>query len=183
MTQKLNILIIEDNPDDADMMVRQLTSTGIDPQWSRVDTEQDFLAALQKQPSIILADYSMPLFSGLRALELIRVSGLDIPLILISGTIGEDVAVEAMKFGATDYLLKDRIVRLPGAVERALKDKQLRDKQRLADDKIKGHLHELQRWEDVTLDREERVHALKKEVNEALMLAGKPPRYTDKLGS
>ena len=122
--KKLQVLLVEDNPADAALVLHELTSAGFTPEWSRVQTEADFLAALEKMPDIILSDYSMPQFSGLRALELLNASGLDIPLILISGTVGEDVAVEAMRLGAVDYLLKDRTVRLPSAVKRALKEKQ-----------------------------------------------------------
>lgn len=122
----LRLLFVEDNPDDADLLLRELRRAGFEPEWSRVDTEVDFLAALQKSPEIILSDYSMPHFTGLRALELLRASGRHIPFILISGTVGEDVAVQAMRGGATDYLLKDRPARLGSAVTRALAETQVR---------------------------------------------------------
>jgi two-component system, cell cycle sensor histidine kinase and response regulator CckA len=122
----LRLLIVEDNPDDAELFLRELRRAGFDPEWSRVETEPDFLAALQNPPEIILSDYSMPHFSGLRALELLRASGRDIPFILISGTVGEDVAVQAMRDGASDYLLKDRPARLASAVRRALAETQQR---------------------------------------------------------
>ncbi|MEO7085766.1 MAG: PAS domain S-box protein [Gemmatimonadaceae bacterium] len=122
----LQLLIVEDNPDDADLLLRELRRSGFDPVWSRVDTESAFLAALQNMPDIILSDYSMPHFSGLRALELLRASGRDVPFILVSGTVGEDLAVQAMRDGATDYLLKDRPVRLGSSVRRALEETQLR---------------------------------------------------------
>jgi len=122
MSQRIKILIVEDNPRDAELAVLELKRAGFDPDWQRVETQPDFLAALKEQPDIILSDYSMPEFSGLRAVELLKNSGLKIPFILISGTVGEDVAVEAMKHGATDYLLKDRIVRLGPAVQRAMKE-------------------------------------------------------------
>jgi len=83
------------------------------------------VAAIKELPDVILSDYSMPRFNGLRAAEILRESGLSIPFILISGTVGEDVAVEAMKHGATDYLLKDRIARLGSAVQRALEQHRL----------------------------------------------------------
>jgi two-component system, cell cycle sensor histidine kinase and response regulator CckA len=126
MTTPLNILLVEDSADDADLHIAELRRAGFDPKWRRVQTEPDFLAELKKSPDIILSDYSMPQFNGLRAAELLRQSGMDIPFILISGTVGEDVAVEAMKHGATDYLLKDRIARLGQAVERALREIQER---------------------------------------------------------
>jgi hypothetical protein len=118
----INILIVEDSQDYADLLVREMRREGFDPKWKRVETEPDFLAELKKLPDIILSDYSMPQFSGLRAAQLVKESGVGIPFILISGTVGEDVAVEAMKHGATDFLLKDRIGRLGPAVSRALQE-------------------------------------------------------------
>ena len=123
------------------MIVRELRRAGFEPKWKRVETEADFLAELKNSPDIILSDYSMPEFSGLRAVELLQKSGLDIPFILISGTVGEDVAVDAMKHGATDYLLKDRIARLGPAVEKALEQKRLRDQRKRAEEGLKQSEH------------------------------------------
>jgi PAS domain S-box-containing protein len=111
-------------------MVRELTQAGYLPEWKRVETEADFLAELERVPELILSDFKMPQFDGLKAAELLRNRGLDIPFILISGTVGEEVAVTAMKYGATDYLLKDRIGRLGSAVQRALAERQLREESR-----------------------------------------------------
>ena len=86
----------------------------------RVDTEEGFRKGLQPEIDIILSDYAMPQFGGMRALEIVKQSGLNIPFILISGTIGEEIAVTAMKQGASDYLLKDRLTRLGPAVTQAL---------------------------------------------------------------
>jgi two-component system, cell cycle sensor histidine kinase and response regulator CckA len=133
MTTPLNILIVEDSQDDADLIVAELRRAGFAPNWKRVELEADFLAEIKKLPDIILSDYSMPQFSGLRAAELLQQSGFNIPFILISGTVGEDVAVEAMKHGATDYLLKDRIARLGVAVEHALEQKRLREERQRAE--------------------------------------------------
>jgi two-component system, cell cycle sensor histidine kinase and response regulator CckA len=127
MKTPLNVLLVEDSANDAELHMIELRRAGFDLECKRVETEPDFLAELKKLPDIILSDYSMPEFNGLRAAELLKKSGLNIPFILISGTVGEDVAVEAMKHGATDYLLKDRIARLGIAVERALEQKRLRD--------------------------------------------------------
>lgn len=137
MTVPLKVLIVEDMQDDADLVVAELRRAGFDPTWKRVETESDFLAGIQTRPDIILSDYSMPRFTGLRAAELLRKSSLDIPFILISGTVGEDVAVDAMKHGATDYLLKDRITRLGSAVEQALAQKQLRDEHRETEEELR----------------------------------------------
>jgi len=122
MDTPLNILIVEDSQNDADLALTELRRAGFAPKWKRVETEPDFLAEIKKSPDIILSDYSMPQFNGLRAAELLHASGLNIPFILVSGTVGEDVAVEAMKSGATDYLLKDRLARLAPAVRRAMQD-------------------------------------------------------------
>ena len=126
MTTPLKLLIVEDWPQDAELLLAELTRAGYDPVWQRVETEPDFLAALNHRPDIILSDYSLPQFNGLRALKLLHQSGLIIPFNLVSGSVGEDVAVEAMRQGAADYLLKDRIGRLGSAVERALEQQRLR---------------------------------------------------------
>jgi two-component system cell cycle sensor histidine kinase/response regulator CckA len=120
MGKSLNVLMAEDSDADAELIEFELRNAGFDLKCTRVQTEQAFLEELAKRPDIILSDYSMPQFSGLRAAQLTRESSLGVPFILISGTVGEEVAVEAMKRGATDYLLKDRLVRLGQAVERAL---------------------------------------------------------------
>jgi len=126
MATAINILIVEDSPADALLVVEELKSAGFEPKWKRVETEADYLAGLKDSPHLIIADYTMPQFAGLRAMDLLGERGLDIPLILISGTVGEEKAVEAMQHGVTDYLLKDRIGRLGNAVERALEQKRLR---------------------------------------------------------
>jgi diguanylate cyclase (GGDEF)-like protein/PAS domain S-box-containing protein len=125
--EPLRLLIVDDSPEDADLVVRELRRAGFSLRWSRVQTEPDFREALREGPDIIVSDYFMPGFSGLRALELLKGGGQQhLPFILISGTVGEEEAVQAMRAGATDYLLKDRLVRLPSAVQRALMETQLR---------------------------------------------------------
>ncbi len=103
----------------------------------RVDQETGFLAALETLPDLILADYRLPQFDGLRALKQVNERKLDIPFIIISGTIGEDMAVEAMKQGAVDYLLKDRLGRMGQAVAQALEQKHLRDEKRQAEEALR----------------------------------------------
>jgi two-component system cell cycle sensor histidine kinase/response regulator CckA len=122
MTTRLNVLVVEDSQDDADLLVAELRRAQFDPKWTRVETEADFIAEIQKKPDIVLSDFAMPQFNGLRAADILQASGLNIPFILISGTVGEEIAVEAMQHGAMDYLLKDRIARLGVAVRRALKE-------------------------------------------------------------
>jgi len=116
----IRVLIAEDSPVDAELILRELRRAGYDPAWMRVDTEPDYLAQLHPDLDIILSDFEMPQFSGLRAMSLLKESGLDVPLIVISGTIGEEQAVATMKLGGADYLLKDRLSRLGQAVAGAL---------------------------------------------------------------
>eukprot|EP01031_Cornospumella_fuschlensis_P051866 gene51866-63421_t len=102
------------------MVVRELRRAGYHPHWTCVQTKEDFLAQVGPELDLILSDYDMPGFSGPEALELLQERCLTIPFIIISGTIGEDVAVEVMKLGATDYLLKDRLMRLGLAAGHAI---------------------------------------------------------------
>ena len=122
MAASLKILIVEDNPADAELLIRELRRAGFDPEWSRVDTEPGYLANLSGDLDVILSDYDMPQFNGLRALELLKERRLEIPFIIVSGTIGEETAVTAMKEGAADYLLKDRLARLGPAIQHALEN-------------------------------------------------------------
>lgn len=141
----LRVLIAEDNPIDAELVIRELRRAGYNPESERVDTEEDFIRKLDQNIDIILSDYAMPQFTGFRALELLKEQGLDVPFILISGTIGEETAVAAMRDGAADYLLKDRLTRLGQAVEHALEEKRTREKRKTAEEKLQNltRQHEL----------------------------------------
>jgi PAS domain S-box-containing protein/putative nucleotidyltransferase with HDIG domain len=125
MNTPLSLLILEDRPSDAELMLAELRLAGFEPDWKRVDNEADYLAALDPSLDLILADYHLPQFDGRRALQLLNKSGLDIPFILVSGEVGEETAVEMMKQGAADYVLKDRMKRLGQAVVHTLEDKRL----------------------------------------------------------
>lgn len=133
MTIPLRLLILEDNAADAELMLLELRRAGFTPDWRRVDTEADYAAALDPTLDLILADYGLPQYSAPRALRLLQERRLDIPFIIISGSISEEIAVECMKLGAADYLLKDRLARLGQAVTHALDQKQLRDEKRQAE--------------------------------------------------
>jgi len=137
MKKPLQVLILEDSADDAQLLLLQLEQDGIEVEWQRVETEAAFRAALDSQPDLILADYSLPSYSGIKALELRNELGLDIPFILVSGTMGEDIAVTAMQQGAADYLLKDRLARLGEAVRNALEEKRVRDEKRWAEEALR----------------------------------------------
>jgi PAS domain S-box-containing protein len=120
---RLRVLLLEDNPDDAALAARALSAAGLDCSWERVDTERAFTASLDGgQFDVILCDYNLPSFDGLRALQIVRERDLDVPFILVSGTLGEEAAIESLKLGATDYVLKERLHRLAPVVRRALSD-------------------------------------------------------------
>ncbi|MGH6692388.1 MAG: GAF domain-containing protein, partial [Gammaproteobacteria bacterium] len=121
--EQLRILVVEDSPADAELAMRELQRTGLALEFRRVDTEEGYRRALDDfRPQLILSDFSMPGFGGLAALDLAREKMPDVPFVFVSGTIGEDRAVEAMRRGATDYVLKDRMNRLVPVVQRALKE-------------------------------------------------------------
>ena len=141
MAASLKILIVEDNPADAELLIRELRRAGFDPEWSRVDTEPEYLASLNENLDGILSDYDMPQFNGLRALELLKERGLEVPFIIVSGTIGEETAVNAMKEGAADYLLKDRLARLGPAILHALEKGRAHRERKQAEEALRESEH------------------------------------------
>ena len=141
MATPLRVLILEDQPVDAELTLHELRRADFAPEWVRVETEQDYLAHLDPALDLILADYTLPQFDAERALHLLQESGLDIPFIVVSGSVDEEVIVERMRQGATDYLLKDRLSRLGPAVRRALEEHRLRGEKRRAE----GALQESER--------------------------------------
>jgi PAS domain S-box-containing protein len=123
MRQPLRVLSIEDEPKDADLIQHLLEAEGIVCDTIRVETQAAFLAFLkQDEIDLILADYSLPSFDGISALKLAMKARPDVPFIFVSGTLGEEVAIEALKLGATDYVLKTSLSRLAPSVERALRE-------------------------------------------------------------
>ncbi|HWG70199.1 MAG TPA: EAL domain-containing protein [Steroidobacteraceae bacterium] len=123
MKSALQLVVVEDSPTDAELLARNLNKAGLDVVIHRVDTEPDFVAALSSvQPDLILSDFSLPQFNGLRALEVAVEHAPETPFIFVSGTIGEERAIDALRRGATDYVLKTNLSRLPAAVERALRE-------------------------------------------------------------
>ncbi|MCL4505202.1 MAG: diguanylate cyclase [Chloroflexi bacterium] len=156
MSIPLRILILEDNPSDAELMLHELRWAGYTVDWRRVETESDYLAALDPALDVILADYTLPQFDGLRALRLLQERGLDIPFIIVTGTVGEEAAVGCMKQGAADYMLKDRLTRLGLAVVHALEQKKLRGEKR--------------QMEQALRDRERLSHALIEHSHDAIAL-------------
>ncbi|HJW82300.1 MAG TPA: EAL domain-containing protein [Acidiferrobacterales bacterium] len=137
MATPLRILIVEDSETDAELLLRELRRGGYAPEFERVQTPEGLDDALDRQAwDLIVSDYAMPRFNGLQALKLTQEKGLDMPFIIVSGSIGEDVAVAAMKAGAHDYLMKGNTARLLPAIARELREARMRQERRQADETI-----------------------------------------------
>ena len=130
--ERLRVLVVEDDELDADLVVTQLKRAGFDFDVRRVATEAEFVTQLAAGPHLILADYSLPEFSGMRALRLLKERGCDIPFVMVSGAIGDERAAECIREGAVDYVLKDRMGRLAAAVGMALEAQRLRKREAAA---------------------------------------------------
>jgi len=137
-TLPLRVLIVEDSEEDADLIVLELRRGGFDPIFRRVDDPESMAKALaEAEWDVVLSDYSMPNFSMPEALSMVQAKGRDIPFLIVSATIGEEVAVEAMKAGAHDYLLKHRLSRLVPAVNRELKESLVRCERRNLEEQLR----------------------------------------------
>jgi len=143
---QLRVLHVEDNELDAELVAQALRKGGFSASVVVVQAEAEFKRELRAhRPDIVLADYNLPQWKGMDALELLRREGLDTPLILVSGTLGDVTAVECIKGGATDYVLKDGLARLPEAVRRALQEKRLLGLRRQAEQELARKAEELGR--------------------------------------
>jgi len=138
MKQPLRVLVVEDSEFDAKMLVRLLDRGGYATAYERVQTADEMARALaEKQWDLVLSDYNLPGFNATLALQLLQATHLDIPFIIVSGGIGEDIAVAAMKSGASDYLMKGNLARLVPAVERELRDAAVRQARRRAEAELR----------------------------------------------
>ena len=162
MKPSLRVVYVEDSRSDAELAARHLAKAGLKPDVLRVETEQDFVAALRKgAPDLILSDFSLPQFSGLMALDLAVVHAPQTPFIYVSGTIGEERAIEALRRGATDYVLKSNMTRLPSAVERALREAGL--------EAAKAEAERRQREQGVRLQRLTRTYRMLSSMSSAIL--------------
>ncbi|MBN1979340.1 MAG: PAS domain S-box protein [Anaerolineae bacterium] len=176
MPATLRLLILEDEPLDAELAVAALEEAGYTCQLERVDTRGEFLACLDTPDyDAILADYNLPGFDGLTALQLFLNYDLDIPFIFVSGALGEEAAIESLKAGATDYVLKERLSRLAPVMKRALQEREKRQQHK--------------KLEETLREREERFRALVEsssdwiwEVNENAVYTYASPKVRDLLG-
>jgi signal transduction histidine kinase len=142
----LRVLVVEDNAADCELILRVLRKGGFEVTSNVARSPEEFRKALGLVcPDIVLADFNLGMWSGMEALEILRAEELDVPLILVSGAIGDQNAVEYIKQGATDYVLKDALARLPAAVRRAIHERNLREKKRFADQQLQIKVEELAR--------------------------------------
>ena len=138
-TAPLRFVLLEDDPNDAELIELELAKNGLDVEWRHVMTERDFRDAIGgPAPDLVLADYTLPGFDGLAALRILLDQTQDVPFIFVSGSLGEERAIEALKSGATDYVLKDRLQRLPAVVNRALTEARERRERRQAQTQLEG---------------------------------------------
>jgi CheY-like chemotaxis protein len=145
--QTLKILLVEDDPADVELVLKALRSGGFQPAVDVPQTETTFVENVHRKAyDVILADYSLPSWNGLATVELLRNQRLDIPVIVVSGSLGEARAVECIKEGAADYVLKDHLPRLPEAVRRALAQKKLREEHRLAQQELARSNRDLEQF-------------------------------------
>src|SRR6184192_1721932 len=168
----LRVLIAEDSESDARLLVRELERAGFDTAYERVDSRTAMQAALDRHPwDLVIGDYSMPEFSGPAALALLRAHDPDTPFIFVSGSMGEDVAVEAMKAGAQDFLTKGNLRRLIPAIERELRDAEVRRERRRGQTALleRARLAELTSDVGIALTQGGGVRAMLQQCAEALV--------------
>lgn len=149
----LRALILEDFIDDAELVAKHIRKNGINIEWDRVHTAADMRTALEtKTYDVILADYTMPQFTALDGLQILQKSGLNLPFIIVSGSIGEEIAVEALKAGANDYIMKNNLSRLCPAIEREIRETDIRQKTILAEKALKENEKKYRLLADNTID-------------------------------
>ena len=123
MPVPLRVLILEDSPTEAALLVQHLREAGYAPDWRRVETEPDYVRHLDPSLDLILVDYTLPDMSGPRALQCLRERGWDVPAVIVTGTVSDETALDCLRLGATDYVLKDRLARLGAAVHSAIEQR------------------------------------------------------------
>jgi signal transduction histidine kinase len=144
---RLRVLLVEDNPADVEFVLLALRKDGFDVSSDVVQTVEEFTLQVHAASyDLILADYNLPQWSGMEALQILRRENLDVPLIVVTGYLGEEKAVECIKQGATDCVLKDHLARLPTSVRRALEEKRLRKQRRLSEEELARSNAELEQF-------------------------------------
>lgn len=144
MKKELKILMLEDQEEDAHLVERTLRKEGIVFDWQRVDTHPEFVHALAEfKPDVILSDHAMPQFNSIEALKMIKHQGVNVPFILVTGTVSEEFAVNCLKLGAHDYVLKSNLSRLPSAIKQSLKQFDIETKRKKAESDLRRQNEEL----------------------------------------
>jgi len=158
MGKPLRVLFVEDSEDDAELLLRELQRIGYEVEFERVETDVAMRAMLIERPwDLILSDYTLPKFNAPQALEILKASRLEIPFIIISGTIGEETAVAALKAGADDFLVKGKYARLGPAIERELREVELRRDRKRAEEQIKYHARLLRHINDAVIATDDQI--------------------------
>ena len=164
MSRQLKVLLVEDSEDDAILLTRELKKGGVQPIIERVETAEAMKKALEKKEwDVVIADYVLPCFSGLDAVDVLKKTGKDLPFIIVSGKIGEDTAVETMKAGAHDYIMKGNLARLLPAIEREMEEAKVRQKRREAEENL---IHTCNELADTTVQLEKINKQLRGEIEE-----------------
>src|SRR4051812_17648068 len=167
MADLMHILLLEDSSDDADLILRYLERGGIRHISKRAASKEDFLSALNEfRPELILVDYMIPGFSGTEALTIAGSHSPDVPVIMVTGALGEEVAVETLKLGAADYILKDRLSRLVPAVFRAFRQTEERKQRRNAEVLLEVKHQQLRLQNQALQHSEERFRQLAETIRE-----------------
>ena len=135
-TDKLRVLILEDSADDFSLLLRELNKSNYEIEYTLVENAVGFGNALEEEWNVIISDYALPSFTGSDALKLCNEKGIDTPFIMVSGTVGEDIAVDMMKSGAKDYIMKNSLARLLPAIARELEDAKTRREHRQAEESL-----------------------------------------------
>lgn len=157
----IRVLLLEDSEADALLAVHEIRQAGIEFDWRRVETRESFQDALTTfEPHLVLADFTLPHFDGRTALLMTRALHRDLPFIFVTGTLGEELAIDLLKDGATDYVLKTRLPRLGPAVQRALREQNEREQRRAAED---AHREALERYRQVVENTTEVVYSVDRE--------------------
>ena len=158
MGKPLRVLLIEDSENDAELLLLELRHSGYEVESERVETRGDMQAMLsEKEWDVILSDYTLPQFSAPQALEVLKTSGLDIPFIILSGTIGEETAVAALKAGANDFLIKGKYARLGPVIERELREAESRRDRKRAEEQIRYHARLLRHINDAVIATDDQL--------------------------
>jgi PAS domain S-box-containing protein len=169
--RKVGILLVEDNEDDAYFILSALKKGWIAHVAKCVSQRDEFISALAEfKPDLVLSDYKLPEFAEMEPLRLVRERSPDLPFILVTGALGEELSVEIMKEGATDYILKDRLFRLVPSVERALREAEERRRRREADELLKKQHEQLQRQNEALQESEERFRQLAENIREVFWM-------------